>query len=143
MGHTFHQLRFHIVFGTKERQPWITSEVQDPLYRYIAGIVTREGGTLIQIGGVADHIHILVGLKPSLAISDLVQIVKGASSRFVSTEFERPFQWQPGYGAFTVSPSKADAVARYIERQEFHHQNRTFDDEFRWLLQEHGIDPDA
>ena len=109
----------------------------------MVGVVTREGGTSIQIGGVADHVHLFLSLKPNLAISEMVQKVKGSSSRWVSTEFEPAFQWQPGYGAFTVSPSKADAVVKYIQRQEHHHQNRTFDDEFRWLLQEHGIDPDA
>ena len=141
MGHTYHQLQFHIVFGTKQRQPWIVPEIQESLYRYITGVVGREGGKLVRIGGVADHVHLLVRLKPNLAVSDLTQVVKGASSRWISSEFEPSFQWQPGYGAFSVSPSKIDAVARYIERQEIHHRSRSFEEEFRWLLEEHGLDP--
>ena len=139
MGHTFHQLRYHIVFATKERHPWIDDEIQVPLYRYMRSIIERQGGHPLEVGGVADHVHILTGLKPSVAPADLVQEVKGSSSRWLSVEFDRVFAWQPGYGIFSVSESRAPAVARYIRRQEQHHQNQSFAEEWQHLLDGHGL----
>ncbi len=141
MGHTYHQLRFHVVFSTKNRMLWISSELQEPLYQYMTGIVVQEGGTMIRIGGMPDHVHLLIRLKPSQLVSDLVKAVKGGSSRWVSDRYQDDFQWQPGYAVFSVSPSNSRAVARYIERQEIHHRDRTFDQELRWLTEQCDTDP--
>ena len=126
MAHTYHQLRYHLVFATHHRRPLIDKHLQEALYRYIRGAISGEGGHLIEIGGMPDHVHILAGLKPSIAISRFLKQIKGGSSFWVNQE--RPqtetFGWQKGYGAFSVSPSRVDAVRRYIQDQEKHHHTR-------------------
>ncbi len=140
MGKNFYQLRYHAVFATKHRNPWITEDIQEPVHRYVRGVVEQLDGVLFGIGGMQDHLHLLVGLKPSLAPAKLIKDVKGASSRWISATFDRGFGWQAGYGIFTVSHSRTAAVRRYIDRQEEHHREKSFDQEFEWLLQTHGLD---
>lgn len=144
MASTYTNLLYHLVFSTKHRQAFITSELQDELYRYVGGIVRGEGGTLLEIGGVEDHVHLLVKFKPDQSVSRMLQLIKGNSSKWVN---ERPgrearFAWQTGYGAFTVSESQAPSVRQYIQRQPEHHRTRSFQDEYLDLLKKHGIEYD-
>lgn len=145
MPNTYHQLRYHIVFGTKLRSRWIDEDLQDPLYRFIRGIIESEGGHMIAINGMPDHIHILSGLKPTVAVSRFLKQIKGSSSHWVNQEFDRDetFGWQEGYAAFSVSPSRVGAVRQYIRNQEEHHRKRSFGQELRWLIESHGLDSHA
>ena len=123
MAGTYTNLLYHLVFSTKERIPLITKELQPDLYAYIGGIVRGEGGVLLEVGGISDHVHLLAKFKPTVAISDLLKKIKGGSSKWVNEEkFKlRKFGWQDGYAAFSVSESQVDAVRRYIREQEQHH----------------------
>ena len=142
MPNTFHCMRNHIVFSTKYRLPMITKDLRDLLYAYIRGIVNNEGGFLIEIGGMPDHVHILAGLKPAVAVAHLLKQVKGSSSRWVNQlpDREDKFGWQEGYAVFSVSESRVEAVRQYIRNQEKHHRTISFRDELAWLLRNHGID---
>jgi REP element-mobilizing transposase RayT len=140
---TYTNLLFHIVFSTKNRHPSITPEIRQPTYQYIGGILRAEGATLLEIGGIDDHVHLLARLKPTLAVADAVRVVKSNSSRWLNQEvLEECFRWQTGYGAFTVTRSSVPAVRRYIRNQERHHRNWTFQDEFRDLLEKSEIEYD-
>ena len=139
---SFTQLSYHIVFATKYRTPSIRSDVQERLYEYIGGIVRERKGSLIEIGGTADHVHLLTRLSASLALADVVRDVKAISSKWMN---ERPktlqtFEWQKGYGAFTVSYSHRDVVRTYIQNQEEHHRTKSFQEEYIELLKRHNID---
>jgi REP element-mobilizing transposase RayT len=97
----------------------------------------------LDIGGTADHVHLLIGLKPTHALADVLRTLKGDSSKWIHEELrQNDFAWQEGYGAFTVSKSDVDAVRRYVQDQEEHHRKRTFQEEYRALLERHGIDFD-
>jgi REP-associated tyrosine transposase len=141
MPHTFTNLRYHLVFTTKHRKAVIGPEVRDDLYRYIGGIIRRERGLLLEIGGVADHVHILAGFMPRLSLSEAMQKIKGSSSRWWNEQSltPDPFAWQNGYSAFTVSESQVAKVRRYIQRQEEHHQRVSYQDELQELLRRHGL----
>ena len=117
MPATYHNLRYHIVFATKHRLPMITPDLKDRLYSYVGSIVNDEGGFMIDIGGMPDHVHILAGLKPSVSVSHLLKQVKGSSSSWVNRLPGRTdkFGWQVGYSAFSVSESRVAAVRRYIK----------------------------
>jgi putative transposase len=144
MGSTLTHLVYHVVFSTKDRMPIITQEIHDELHRYIGGIVKGEGGTLLQIGGMPDHIHRVIKLKPVHALSDIMQKVKGSSSKWVKGQNRllEKFSWQDGYGAFTVSESQIPAVVRYVKNQADHHQNLSFKEEFTLILERHHIEYD-
>ena len=141
MAHTYANLIYHIVYSTKHRQPLIGEDLRDRLYGYMGGIVRGEGGSLMAVGGVADHVHLLVRSKPSLSVSDLVQQIKGSSSRWVNElpDRQETFHWQEGYGAFSVSESGVEKVRRYIRAQEEHHRRFSFKDELVTLLKRHRI----
>jgi REP element-mobilizing transposase RayT len=143
MPDTFTHLRYHLIFGTKNRSPLITLDVREDLYGYFAGVVSRFGGTLVAVGGMPDHVHLLVGLGPTHLISDLMHQLKGASSRWMNERGAEPFAWQNGYGAFSVSGSNVSKVANYIHRQEEHHGRFTFQDEVAELLKRHGREADS
>jgi REP element-mobilizing transposase RayT len=141
MASTFANLIYHIVFSTKNRVPSITPNLKDGLYDYLGGIVRSEGGILLEIGGVADHVHLLAKLKPVLAVADALRTIKANSSRWVNDE-KNPrerFEWQVGYAALSVSESQVAAVRRYIQRQEEHHKKVSFRDELVALLEKNGI----
>jgi putative transposase len=112
------------------------------LFAYIGGIIKAEGGTPDAIGGVADHMHILCGIPPRLAVSDLLRADKSSSSKWINDNrrSDIPFHWQRGFGAFTVSRSNLPEVSTYIARQDEHHRKLTFADELRALLLRHGIE---
>lgn len=119
MAHTFARLLVHIVFSTKDRRPWIQVPLRSRTHAYLGGIVTQVGGRAVVVGGVADHVHLLVDQPPRLPISDLVRDTKANSSAWMRMEFPglSAFAWQTGYGAFSVSSSNAGRVERYIATQ--------------------------
>jgi putative transposase len=142
MARTYTKLIYHIVFSTKERVPLITAEIRDRLYPYLGGVIRGEKGSLMEIGGVADHVHILARFGAAVAVSEMVKRIKGNSSHWLSQELGVWFAWQLGYGAFTVSESQVAAVRKYIQRQEEHHKRVPFKDEFISLLRKHRIEFD-
>ena len=142
MGSTLTNLVYHVVFSTKAREPMIIQEVRDELYRYIGGIVKGESGVLIQIGGMPDHIHMVLKLKPVHKLSDIMKKIKGNSSKWINEQnrLEAIFGWQDGYGAFTVSKSQIPVVVRYVKEQENHHSHFSFKEEFIRVLKRHQIE---
>lgn len=140
---TYSRLLVHIVFSTKERHPWITDEIRPQLHAYLGGIARNFDATAISVGGVSDHVHLLIALPTKLAVADGVRTLKSNSSGWIHDRWpDRLFQWQIGYGAFSVSESNQDAVVRYIENQIEHHRQRTFQEEFLELLSRHRIEHD-
>ena len=143
MAGTFTRLLYHVVFSTKSRVPYIDPKLRENLYPYVEGIIRRQKGWLLSLNGMPDHVHILLRLKPDVAIAELVQHVKGSSSKWVHDErLSADFAWQAGYAAFSVSESKEGTVRSYIGRQETHHRQKTFEEEFISLLQKHKIEYD-
>lgn len=139
---SYTQLTYHVVFATKYRRRSITNGIRDRLYEYVGGILRAKQGHLIEIGGMEDHVHILARLSPSLAVSEVVRDVKANSSKWVNEqgEIRRTFEWQKGYGAFTVSYSQTEAVREYIRNQMEHHRMRSFQEEYILFLERHGIE---
>ena len=137
-----HSLIF--VFGTKFRRRSIGQDVAEPLYEYIGGTIRNRKGRLIQIGGVEDHLHLLVGMPPTITVSHTVRDIKANSSKWLNEKQESrnasdKFEWQIGFGAFTVSYSQIEVVQNYIQNQREHHRNRTFEEEYVALLKRHNI----
>jgi putative transposase len=122
--------------------PLIVESLQQNLYSYIGGIVRGESGTLLEIGGMPDHVHLLVKLNPTKSVSEMLNRIKAKSSKWVNEENtrSRSFGWKDGYGAFSVSESQVESIRRYIQDQEKHHRRQSFQDEFRALLEKHGIE---
>ena len=143
MADTYTSLLYHIVFSTKNRAPIITKDIKSPLYEYIGGVVRSERGSLLEIGGVEDHVHLLARFKPISAIADTIRLIKTNSSKWLNESIVSDrFQWQTGYGAFTVSKSTLADVSRYIRNQPGHHRKHTFKEEFIRLLELNDIDYD-
>ena len=132
----FTQLYVHLVFAVKYRERFLTKEIRDELFKYISGIISNRKHKVIIINGIADHIHILIGLNPNDKISDLVACLKRESSSFINEKqfFRGKFHWQDGYGAFSYSRSQLDVIYKYIANQEFHHKKKTFREEYVELL---------
>jgi len=126
----------HLVFSTKNREPWLDDEIRDELHAYIGGIIDHHSGTLILAGSVSDHIHLLMVHPRTCAPSVLVQEIKTGSSKWLKTKGPRfaGFHWQRGYGIFSVSPSHRPALEAYISNQADHHRRVTFQEEYRRLL---------
>jgi REP element-mobilizing transposase RayT len=140
MAHTLTNLLFHVIFGTKDRVPSIDDDVRGSLHAYIGGIVRESNGIAIVVNGTADHLHALIKLPPTLAISDAMRVVKTNSSKWMHEEKRRmKFAWQSGYAAFTVSESGARAVRAYIDHQEEHHRKKTFAEEYIEFLEKNHI----
>jgi REP element-mobilizing transposase RayT len=144
MASTFTNLLFHIVFSTKDRTPSIHEGLRERLYEYMGGIIRGERGTLLEIGGVPDHVHLLAKLKSDISIAEMVRLVKSNSSKWVNESIGPigRFEWQTGYGVFSVSESQARKVRKYIQEQESHHAKVSFRDELVTLLKKHGIEYD-
>ncbi len=142
MAGTYTNLLYHLVFSTKNRIPLISEKLQQDLYSYIGGIIRGEGGTLLEIGGMTDHVHLLTKLKPTKSVSELLNRIKAKASKWANEEKVkmRKFGWQDGYAAFSVSESQIASVRRYIQDQKKHHRRQSFQEEFRALLEKHGID---
>jgi putative transposase len=144
MANTYSQIYIQTVFAVSGRANLIQSEWRDEFYKYITGIVRNKNQKLISIGGVEDHIHILLGLKPDIALSDLVRDIKSNSTQFVNEKrlARGHFMWQEGFGAFSYSHSQLDNVIRYIQNQEKHHKRSSFKDEYLKYLKRYEIDFD-
>ena len=141
MADTYTQLYVHIVFSVKGRQALIPKRHKPELHKYITGIITNKGQKLIQINSMPDHIHILIGMTPNVALSSLVKDIKVNSTRFINQKrFSMgQFAWQEGFGAFSYSHSQIAEVATYIKNQEVHHSRRTFRDEYLAFLERFGV----
>ena len=144
MANTYTRIHLHIIFVVKYRQQLISSSWEDELYKYITGIIQNHGHKVIQINGMPDHTHILIGHRPSQSLSELMQIVKGKSSEWINKKgfCKRRFSWQSGFAAFSVSASKIGKVATYIENQKKHHARKTVSSEYIQLLRENAVDFD-
>src|ERR1041385_678986 len=144
MANTYTQIYIHIVFAIEGRQNLIASDHNDELQKYITGIVSGRKQKLIAINNMPDHLHLLVGLKPDIALSDLVRDVKANSSRFINEKrwVMGRFSWQEGFGAFSYSRSQLGAVIRYIENQQERHASKSFRDEYTELLEKFGVEYD-
>ena len=129
---------FHCVFSTKERRDTIPPKLQERLWAYLSGIAKNLGIELLAAGGTANHIHLLIALPPKLPLAEAVQKLKANSSRWLG-EHKIAFEWQKGYGAFSVSPSLLNTVQEYIRHQAEHHQKRNFEEEFLTLLRKSGV----
>jgi len=141
---SYKQIYYQIVFGTKERKPAITEAHCEELYKYIWGIIKNKNCHLYRINGVEDHIHIFSDLHPSIALADYIKDIKIASSIWMkdSRLFPGFKGWQEGYGAFTYSNKEKDIIINYVKNQKIHHKKENFHNEFKRLLEEHGIDFD-
>jgi len=141
MPGTYSQLLLHVVFSTKFRTPWISADVAERLYPYMGGIVRAENGTLFDIGGVEDHVHLYLRWRTDAAISDLMRTVKARSSKWMHESFPElnAFAWQEGYGVCSVSKSQEPALKRYIAGQAEHHRKEDFQSEYLRILRAHGV----
>jgi REP element-mobilizing transposase RayT len=142
MANTYTSLHYHIVFSTKNRERWIMPEVEQRIWAYLGGIAKENKMKPLQIGGVEDHVHVLLGAPAVFAPSKIAQVIKGGSTGWIHDTFPtlKGFRWQDGYGAFTVSKSNVPEVADYILGQREHHRVRTFQEEYLMLLKKHGIE---
>ena len=144
MSKSYTNLIYHIVFSTKDRQPLITTHHKERLYEYIGGTIRGLGGILLAINGMPDHVHVLAKLRPDKAVAAVLRDLKANSSGWMHDVFPdlRDFKWQRGYGAFTVSASQIERVAKYIAEQEIHHAKQTSRDEFVRLLTANDVEFD-
>ena len=144
MPNTYTQIHIQFVFAVKFRKALIEDSYKQELYQYITGIVQSYGHKMLAINGVADHIHIFIGMRPTQSISDLMQDIKGNSSKWVNDKkfLKVKFEWQGGYGAFSYSKSHVQNVINYVKNQEKHHAKQTFRDEYIEFLKKFDIDYD-
>jgi putative transposase len=145
MPNTYSQLLIQIVFTVKNRKSLITPNKRDELEKYISGLITNKGQKLLAIYAMPDHIHILVGLKPNISISELVRDIKCNSSKFINESkwLKSNFSWQEGFGAFSYSNEDLHYVVNYILNQEQHHRKRSFKEEYLKLLEQYEIEYDS
>lgn len=144
MANTFSSLHYHIAFSTKNREAWIREDIETRIWSFLGGVCKKNGLYPIQIGGFDEHVHLLVGAKPTHCPAQMTKAIKGGSSGWISTTFPGldAFAWQDGYFAATVSRSAIDDIAKYIRTQREHHKTVTFQEEYIALLKRHGIEYD-
>ena len=145
MSHSYVSNLMHCAFSTKDRHPFIDSELEPRLWPYIGGIARENRMKALAIGGTADHVHALLSLPGMMSFAKAVQLIKGGSSKWVHETFaeQRKFEWQEGYGAFSVSASQLPKTIAYINSQREHHRKKTFQEEFLELLKKHRIEYDS
>jgi putative transposase len=141
MPNTYTQIYIQVVFAVKGRENLIAQNNKDELYKYITGIISNKSHKMININGMSDHIHILIGFNPEESLSTLVKEIKRCSTIFINKNnwVRGKFEWQSGYGAFSYSNSQIDKVYKYIENQEIHHKQITFREEYIEFLKKFGI----
>lgn len=140
MPQSLAQIYVHLVFSTKDRECFIVPDVQPRLHAYLAGTLNAIDCSALEIGGMPDHVHLLFRLGRTITLSDMVKEAKVESSKWMQEEGGVPmFAWQAGYGAFSVSASQLEVVTEYIRHQQEHHKTRTFQDEFRALLERYQV----
>lgn len=144
MANTYTQIYIHTVFAVKHRYGLIKPVWREDLYRYMTGIVQNSGHKMLAVNGMADHVHVFVGLNPKQSISDLLQDIKGDSSKWINEKrlVHGRFEWQSGYGAFSYGQSQIDEVVKYILNQEEHHRKRTFQEEYTGFLKQFKVEFD-
>ena len=144
MANTYTQIHIQAVFTVQNRNCIILNSWKDELYKYISGIVNSNNHKLLAINGMPDHIHILFGFRPSQSLSDLMQDIKGNSSKWINEKrfVNGKFSWQEGYGAFSYSKSEVSGVIQYIMNQSVHHKRKTFTEEYSDMLKEFEVDFD-
>jgi len=143
MPSTHLSLHYHIVFRTKERRAAINDEWRERLHAFLGGCIKTLDAVPEAIGGTKDHVHLLIGLRATHRLADVIKDIKTASSRWIHAEIgNKLFSWQIGYGAFTVSVSQIQKVKEYILNQEEHHRKKNFEEEYVELLKLSGIDYD-
>ena len=144
MANTFSQIYIQYVFAVKGRGNLLLKEWREEVFKYIVGIIKEKNQKPIIVNGVSDHVHVFVGLKPTISISDLVRDIKNNSSKFINEKkfISSKFSWQDGYGAFSYSHSQINSVYSYIINQEQHHRKKTFREEYLDFLKKFEIDYD-
>ncbi len=144
MPQSLSKVILHIIFSTKDRQPWLDTDVRPRMHAYLATVCRDLGAELVRVGGVRDHVHIVTTLPRTLSQAQFIEQIKKASSKWVKDldAQYRGFFCQRGYGAFSVSPSQLDGMLQYVDAQQEHHRTRTFQEEYRALFRRHGIDFD-
>ncbi len=142
MPGTFSQIYIHIVFAVKGRESLIMEKWEEDLYKYISGVIKNKEQKLLAMNGMPDHIHFLIGMKPSCCLSDLVREIKKTSNAFIKeNKFSKyKFQWQEGFGAFSYSHSAIDGVIKYIINQKEHHKKQSFKEEYKDFLHQFQIE---
>ncbi|MDC0291712.1 IS200/IS605 family transposase [Verrucomicrobiales bacterium] len=145
MPQSLSDVNLHLIFSTKNRYPFLDHEIRDSMHRYLATLCRDLGSTCLKVGGVSDHVHIVTSLPRTLSQSQLLEDIKKKSSKWIKetdpSKYEK-FAWQAGYGAFSVSRSNLDEVVRYVANQETHHQQLSFQDEYRTFLTKHSLEYD-
>lgn len=141
MANTYTQIYLHVVFAVESRAAIIPKEHKEELHKFITGIVKNRGQKLIAINSMPDHVHLLIGIKPDISLSDLIRDVKAGSSKFINDNrwVSGRFSWQEGFGAFSYSHSQLSTVIRYIQNQEQHHKKKSFRDEYVEMLQKFSV----
>ncbi len=141
MANTYTQIHIHAIFAVKKRTGLIQKEWRDELYKYITGIIQLYNHKLLAINGMPDHLHVFFGMRPIQSLSDLMQDIKGNSSKWVNEKkfIKDKFEWQEGYGAFSYSKSQASRVIAYVQNQEIHHRKITFLDEYCEFLKKFEV----
>ncbi|NNC88375.1 MAG: IS200/IS605 family transposase [Akkermansiaceae bacterium] len=144
MPQSLTQFYVHLIFSTKNREPWLSAEVQDKLFPYLAGALNAQDSPAIKVGGHFDHVHLLYRASKNKVPSKVVGEIKGQSSKWVKEQFPMlaGFGWQGGYGAFSVDASNVETVTQYVAKQAEHHKVVTFKEEFRRFLAERGVEYD-
>ncbi len=142
MANTFSQITIHLIFAVRNRESQISDSFQEMLHKYIAGIIKNQKQKLLIINSMPDHIHILIGMSPSICLSDLVREIKSESSRFINENKLSRFKffWQEGYGAFSYSRSQRENVINYILNQKVHHKKKTFKEEYIEFLKKFEVE---
>ena len=145
MANTYTQIYIHVIFAVSQRQSLIDAKHNDELQKYVTGIISGQNQKLIAINNMPDHVHLLIGLRPDLSLSDLIRDVKANSSKFINEKrwCAGKFSWQEGFGAFSYSRSQLGDVIRYIENQQKHHATKTFGEEYVELLERFEVEYDA
>lgn len=141
MAHAHKSHFFHLIWSTKNRLNWINDEIKHDLYSYMGGIIRNYDGTLLEIGGISDHVHLLVSLRNLDKYSYLIRDVKSCSTLWIRKKqlAFKDFEWQKGFASYTVNHSLVETVRNYIKNQEKHHQKMTFEEEYLRFLNEQGI----
>ena len=141
MANSYVSCHMHLIFSTKRREKMIAPEMRPRLWAYLGGIARENSMKAVAVGGVDDHVHLLLSLPSTVSVAKAAQLIKGGSSLWVHQTFPqlRDFAWQEGYGAFAVSVSQIDRTVAYINNQEVHHGRKTFQEEYLEFLRKHGV----
>ena len=139
MAHTYISCRLHIIFSTRKREKTIPRRLRERLWSYLGGIANNLGLKVFAVGGMEEHVHMLIGLSATLCIAEVAQKLKANSSRWMKENGAKGFAWQEGYSAFSISISHMDGTIEYIRNQESHHRKRRFEEELAAILRKHGL----